>query len=160
MSHASIFTQAVYMTIVAFTTRDENSRYNIKPMTDARETRTKQNTIYLMREISCCKSVWDTYKFLARVSRTCVMDLTNDCVRIYWRFTMTIISRKLLLLIMHQFSVFNAQQNVINRDVKQSSNIRTSVLKFELCTFSIRISHYWVITIKNGAVLLMFLTSW
>jgi len=55
-------------------------------MTDARETRTKNSheklarnrtrSIWcekLAREISCCKSVWHTYKFLARVSRTCVM---------------------------------------------------------------------------------------
>ena len=34
----------------------------------------------LAREIYCCKSVWHTYKFLARVSHTCVMGLTLG----YW----------------------------------------------------------------------------
>jgi len=51
--------------------------------------------------------------------------------------------------------------SVCSSDVQRSLNFQTLVLKFkfDLHTFGIRISDYSGTTIKNGAMLLMFVTS-
>jgi len=48
----------------------------------------------LAREISCCKSVWHTYKFLARISCTCVMGFRLRCpllVYMCWTESVTVV---------------------------------------------------------------------
>ena len=99
----------------------------LEPMTDAPETHTRNSheklarnrtrSIWcekLTREISCCKSVWHTYKFLAwvnsflvRVSRTCVMGFTQLTDHLSsFSYVLCCLSPPCLLIVVLETSVF------------------------------------------------------